>query len=160
MPMSNSKLQVETGDVESADLLKPLQRKPNKLQGDWAKPTSPFRSCEWLSQWVRIDMRFNLEPTTPMRPALKLLCLIFKVELHLGCVPGDLWRNSEEIGRRRTKNNLIHELSMRWGFYYFSKIKKWSEKKTLFRLSEHCGRLAEGLITPATFGTICLHFRL
>jgi hypothetical protein len=42
--------------------------------------------------------------------------------------------NSErKLGRRRTKNNLIHELSMRGGVYYSSKIIRNDRKrKTLW----------------------------
>lgn len=106
MPMSNSKLQVETQDVESADLLKPLQITENPTnckERDWAKPTSPFRSCEWLNQWVRIAMRLNLQPTTPMRPALKTSSL-FNSSGGVALGVCSRWSSKEEWGNWKKEN--------------------------------------------------------
>ena len=65
MPMPNSKLQAETRNVESADLLKPLQitENPTNCKAIEQNPQVRFDRVNDLSQWVRIAMRLNFEPT-------------------------------------------------------------------------------------------------
>lgn len=101
-----SQLRVQTREVEVRIFLNPLlithdPKNYNETQKNRSLTLSIVRIIERVGEWGLRPLKLRTHNSNAF--AVKLLWLCFKGVLHLGCVPGDLRRNSEEIWKKGKK---------------------------------------------------------